>query len=1099
MRKYYPQLFLLLFPLLFTSCKHSDIPKPEDALFQLQPSSQTGVTFNNKIVDDGEFNVFNYRNFYNGGGVAIGDVNNDGKPDIFFTANQGENKLYLNKGNWKFDDVTVEAGVKGYHRWHTGVTMVDINGDGWLDIYVSNSGGMKDADRANELYINQKDGTFKEEAAKYGLADKGLSTQAIFFDFDHDGDLDCFVLNNSYRAIGSFGYDRDLRNVRDPQNGDRFYRNDNGKFVDISAEAGIYGSEIGFGLGVTAGDLFNDGWTDMYVSNDFFEHDYLYKNLHNGKFNEVSNESIRHMSLSSMGSDMADINNDGNLDIFTTDMLPEGDYRLKTTTKFDEYDIYNAKLKNSFHHQFTQNCLQLNNGDGTFSEIADLAGVNATDWSWGALAFDFNNDGWKDIFVSNGISRDLTNQDFLTYFSSDEVMSQVRNGGFKAKKLLDKMPRTPITSYGFVNQKNLQFKNETISLGFSTPSFSNGSAYGDLDGDGDLDLVVNNENGQAFIYRNMTSERTHAHYLKINLKGEGMNSFGVGSRVTIYTKGMQQVLEQMPTRGFESSVEPVLNFGVGAYKTIDSLNIVWPNMKMQVLRNINTNTTITLKQSDAKLNFTPSVETAKPYYKNITATSFKGDIYHKENDYKDFDDQRLIPKMLSTEGPKLAVADVNGDGLEDFFVGNATGDTAKLFTQQPNGTFVQKREFAFEQDKNSEDIGALFFDADHDGDMDLVTVSGGNLEKESSMNLFARLYINDGKGNFTRKLIGWPIVSINASCVRLNSNNGDLFIGGRCVPGTYGVIPSSKLLRNDGHGNFTDITASVAPVLEQLGMVTDAQWVDIDGSGKNSLVVVGDWMPVTILKYVNGKLQKTTELENSSGWWNCLTVADLDSDGKPDLIAGNNGLNSKIKADPDHPAKLYVSDFDNNGQVECVPVYYKTDGKAYPINLHDDIIRQLPVMKKKFLRYDAYAGKSINEIFTEDQLKNASVLTVNQAQTCVFYNKGNGYFGMKPLPIRAQFSPVFSILVSDINHDGIKDLFLGGNFYGLKPEIGRFDGNYGVVYLGNKKHGFDYLPPAQSGLFVLGEVRDASEINSKTGKEIIVARNNDALQLFKGN
>jgi len=432
-------------------------------------------------------------------------------------------------------------------------------------------------------------------------------------------------------------------------------------------------------------------------------------------------------------------------------------------------------------------------------------------------------------------------------------------------------------------------------------------------------------------------------------------------------------------------------------------------------------------------------------------------------------------------------------------MGGAAGDTAKLFIQQPDGTFIQKRQNAFEQDRNSEDIGALFFDAAHDGKMDLVVVSGGNQEKEGALDLMARLYKNDGKGNFTRQFAGWPLISINASCVRLNNNNGDLFIGGRSVPGSYGVIPSSKLLRNDGHGNFTDVTASLAPELLKLGMVTDAQWVDIDGSGKNSLVVVGDWMPVTVLKYENGKLVKTSEIENSSGWWNCLTVADLNGDGKPDLVAGNNGLNSKIRADVQHPAKLYVADFDNNGQVECIPVYYKTDGKAYPFNLHDDMIKQMPILKKKFLRYDAYAGKGIEDIFTSDQLEKATVLTVNETQSCIFYNNGKGSFTMKPLPIRAQFSPVFSILVSDINNDGIKDLFLGGNFYGLKPEVGRYDANYGIVLLGNANHGFDYMPPAKSGLFVTGEVRDISTINTKAGKQIIVARNNDALQLYKRN
>ena len=1084
----------------FGSCKNKDQNdfNPKDALFQLMPSAKTGITFNNKVTDLSNFNIFNYRNFYNGGGVAIGDVNNDGKPDIFLTSNQGSNRLFINKGNWQFEDVTEKAGLGGIGKWHTGVTMVDINGDGWLDIYVCNSGALKTGEKGNELFINQKDGTFKEEAEKYGLSDKGLSTQAIFFDFDHDGDLDCYILNNSYRAIGSFGYNKNLRNIRDARGGHRLYRNDNGKFVDISAQAGIYGSEIGFGLGVAAGDFNNSGWDDMYISNDFFEHDYLYINQHNGSYKENSNEAIGHMSTSSMGSDMADINNDGFLDMMTTDMLPESDYRLKTTTKFDEYDIYNAKLKNDFHHQFTANCLQLNNGDGTFSEIAQYAGVHATDWSWGALCFDFNNDGWKDIFVSNGISKDLTDQDFLTFFSSDEVLSHVKKLGFKFEELINKMPKHPIPNYGFLNQKNLQFKNATQQLGFDIPSFSNGAAYGDLDGDGDLDLVVNNENGEAFIYRNMTSEKTKAHYLKVNLKGNGMNTFGIGAKVTIYTKGMQQLLEQMVTRGFESSVEPVLNFGTGTFKMIDSLRIIWPDMRMQVLKNISTNTAITLYQKNADKLFKPVQQKNSTLFKNVTQQQIIGKIKHNENDFKDFDVERLIPKMLSTEGPKLAVGDVNGDGLEDFYMGNATGDTAKLFLQQPDGKFVQKDAYSFVQDKDFEAIGAEFYDVDHDGDLDLIVASGGNQEKQGSLNLLIRLYINDGKGNFVRRFNNWPQISLNASCVRVNKLNGDIFIGGRSIPGSYGIIPESKLLRNDGKGNYTDITSTYALDLLKLGMVTDAQWVDVDGDGKNELVVVGDWMPVTILKYKDGNLEKINELPNSSGWWNCLTIADLNGDGKPDLIAGNFGLNSKIKADINHPAKLYVSDFDNNGQTECIPVYYKTDGKPYPFNLHDDIVKQIPILKKKFLRYDAFAGKSIEEIFTADELNKASVLEVKQTQTCVFYNQGKGNFTLKPLPFRAQLSPVFAILVTDMNKDGLKDIFVGGNFYGVKPEIGRFDANYGVTFLANGSGWYNYINPIESGLFIKGEVRDSKEINVGKTKFIIISRNNETLQIFNG-
>jgi hypothetical protein len=1094
-------LFFFWSCILLVACQSKEPNPPANPIFQLMPSSQTGIDFNNKVVDTKDFNVFKYRNFYNGGGVAIGDVNNDGKPDIFFTSNQGKNRLYINKGNWQFEDVTDKAGVGGIHKWHTGVTMVDINGDGWLDIYVCNAGEIAGDDRANELYINQKDGTFKEEAHQYGLDDKGLTTQVAFFDYDHDGDLDCFVLNNSYRPIESFGYNRNLRNVRDPKGGHRLYRNDNGHFTDVSEQAGIFGSEIGFGLGVTISDVNNDGWDDIYVSNDFFERDYLYINQHDGTFKEAITDETGHISLSSMGSDIMDINNDGWPDIFTTDMLPENDFRLKTTTRFDDYNVQNAKLRNDFHHQFTSNCLQLNNGDGTFSEIAQLAGVDATDWSWGALGFDFNNDGWKDLFVSNGINKDLTNQDFLDYFASEEVINQVRQNGFDYKEPLRKMPSTPISNYGFVNQKNLMFKNQSFDLGLTTPSFSNGAAYGDLDGDGDLDLVVNNENMEAFVYRNMTSERKQAHYLKVKLQGKGGNTLGLGSRVTIYTKGSKQMLEQMPTRGFQSSVDPVLNFGLGGFTSVDSLVIWWPNMKMQVLKNLAADTVITLRQTDAKTDLLLPVAAPITLFKNVTASTISGNIRHNENLYSDFDDEPLIPKMLSTEGPKLAVGDVNGDGLADFFMGSAKGDTAKLFIQQADGSFVRKQEFVFAQDKDNEDVGAAFFDADNDGDLDLVVASGGNQDKPGSPNLLVRLYLNDGKGNFTRSFSGWPLISINASCVRPididGDGNTDIFIGARSQPGAYGVIPSSVLLHNDGHGHFTDVTQTMAPDLLHLGMVTDAQWADVDGDGKKELIVVGDWMPVTILKFKDGQLRKQGEIPHSSGWWNCLTIADVDGDGHLDLVAGNFGLNSRIKADVEHPARLYVGDFDKSGRSKCIPVYYKTDGKAYPYYLRGDMVSQMPMLKKKFLKYSAYAGKSIDEVFTKDQLDEATVLQVDQTQTSIFLNDGKGNFTVQPLPITAQFSPVFAIIVADLNGDGIKDIFLAGNFFGLKPEVGRFDASYGTTLMGDTHHRFIPMKPSLSGLFIKGEVRDIQQINTAKGNDIIVARNNDSLQIFQ--
>ncbi len=1089
----------IVFCLLNIAC-NSKKDQAADALFQLLSPGQTHIDFTNTVADNEQMNIFNYHNFYNGGGVAAGDINNDGKPDLFFTSNQGENKLYLNTGNFTFKDVTVSARLQSSHHWHTGVTMADVNADGWLDIYVSNAGILPGDNRANELYINQHNGTFTEEAAKYGLDDKGAGTQAVFFDYDHDGDLDCFVLNNSPKSLESFGYTSSVRQVRDSINGDRLYRNDAGSFKDASAAAGIYGSEIAFGLGIAVSDLNNDGWEDIYVSNDFFEKDYLYINQHNGTFKEVSNEALGHMSNGSMGTDIADINNDGYLDVFTAEMLPESDYRLKTTVKFDDYDVQTARNKFDFHHQLTSNSLQLNNKDGSFSEIAQLAGVDATGWSWGALSFDFDNDGWKDIYVCNGLTKDLTDQDFLEFIGSEEARKQIGGERSVLKSMLAKMPSVPLSNYAFKNKGDLTFVNQAQQLGLAEASFSNGATYADLDGDGYLDLVVNNVNQPAFVFKNRGAALLQNHFVKIALTGNNNNTFGIGASVSVYIKNATLVQVQMPTRGFQSSVEPILTFGTGNSAVIDSIVITWNTQQQQTIKNVKADTLIHVSQGAATLLGSKRVLPFKPWYTNVAATDIIGNIQHHENDYVDFDIERLMPKMLSEEGPKIAVADVNGDGLDDFFVGSAFTDTAKIFIQQRNGHFVQKVQEAFIRDKFFENVGAAFFDADNDGDADLLLAAGGNQAEQNSPFLQPRLYVNDGNGNFTRSITAIPGLAINASCVRISDFNNDgkpdIFIGARNIRGQYGVAPPSALLQNLGTGNFANVTKTIAPELLTLGMVTDARWVDTDANKSRELVIVGDWMPVTIFGFEKGRFHKLYEVPYSAGWWNCLEVADLNNDGKPDLIAGNFGLNSNIKADRQKPARLYVGDFDKNGQSECIPVYYKTDGKAYPYALKGELQAQIPELKKRFLQFKDYAGKTMEEIFTAEQLKRANVLQVQQTQTCLFVNTGNG-FTMVPLPVKAQLSPVFATYVG--SGTGGNQLFLAGNFYGVKPQGGRFDASYGTTFLVDTALNFTLKESRETGLFVRGEVRDIAPIKVGSKVCIAVAVNNSRLCLFKPN
>ena len=1080
--------------LLIYSCNKTE------TLFELKNNKKIGVNFSNDLEFSEDFNVYLYRNFYNGGGVALGDINNDGLIDLYLTSNQQKNKLYLNIGDFKFKDITDLANVSGEKAWSTGVTMVDINADGFLDIYVCNSGDIVGDNKQNELFINNGNLTFTESAEKYNLDDKGYSTHANFFDYDKDGDLDVYLLNNSYQSIGSFNLTKNERPKRDILGGDKLMENRNGKFFDVSQKANIYGSVIGFGLGVTVGDINNDDWEDIFVCNDFFERDYLYINQRDGTFKEDLTSQMKSISAASMGADLADIDNNGSNDIFVTEMLPSDYKRLKTVTTFEDWNKYQYVLKNGYHHQFTRNVLHLNNENDTFSEIGRFSGVEASDWSWGALFFDMDNDGFKDLFISNGIFKDLTNQDYLQYISNKEVVkSIVQNNKVDYKRLVEIIPSEAVPNHSYRNLGGFQFKKFNNS-GLNIESFSNGSAYGDIDNDGDLDLVVNNVNMPVFIFENKLNPKTN-NYLKFELEGNALNKNAIGSKILIKTDQETLTQEIQPVRGFQSSVDVRANFGLGSVKTVD-VEVIWPYGGKTIIENVKSNQIIKLKESDANLkNNNSEIKIEKILFDKKEMTS---NFLHKENPFVDFDKERLIYHMCSNEGPKIEKGDLNGDNFTDIIISASKGyDPTILLSNGKNYKIDNKNNTElFEKFRELENSEILLFDADNDKDLDFYLASGGVEISRYSELLFDRLFLNDGNGNFSDSNQVMPDIDnkISTGAVEASDidNDGDLdlFIGERIKIGRYGMPGSGFLLINDGNGKFINETSSRAPKFKEIGMITDASFIDLDNDNYKDLVIVGEYMGIKVFKNFNGKFKPVTNnLDNEKGWWNKIHLEDLNNDGKIDFIVGNHGLNSRFKATKKNPLRLYFNDFDKNGFGEGIICFNDKNGKDYPYALRHDLIDQIKSLKKRFPDYESFKDADMTKIFDSNQIEGSRVFEVNNLETSIFINKGNFNFKKISIPKEVQFSPIYAINSNDFDNDGDKDIIMGGNLYTVKPEVGIYDASYGI-YLENKGNENFVFHKGGKGFFLKGEIRDII-ITDK--KEILVSRNKDSLTLFKFN
>ncbi len=1072
----------------------------EDPLFEEVVQSLSGIDFVNNIKNEEDLNIFTYRNFYNGGGVAIGDINNDGLSDIYFTANMGDNKLYLNKGDWRFEDITEKAGVNASNKWSTGVVLVDINSDGFLDIYVCNAGYVSGQDQKNLLFINNQDLTFTEKAAAYGLDDNGYTTHAAFLDYDKDGDLDVYLLNNSFIPTNTLNYsnkrDLDARDwpVKDflKGGGDKFLRNDGGHFVDISDDAGIYQSLIGFGLGVTVGDINNDGYDDLYISNDFFEKDYLYLNQQDGTFKESLEDYFSHISHSSMGADMRDFNNDGLLDLYVTDMLPEDDYRLKTTASFDDINLRRLKLDQGFYNQYMHNTLQVNKGK-KFKEVAFHAGVAASDWSWGALMFDADNDGLTDIFVCNGIYHDVIDLDFMDFFAND-LMQQMALTGEKEdmNKVIDKMPSHPLPNMVFQNRSGYSFKNVTKAWGFDKPTFSNGAAYGDLDNDGDFDLVINNVNMPALVYRNNTDKQS----LKIKLLGTPPNTMAVGAKATLYTNKGLQFQQVNPTRGFQSSVDNQLIFGLDQGTLIDSLVIIWPEGGKHVSTPVASPETLVISAADAQKNI-PASQPLITWFDWVDA-DFKP---HKEDDFVDYYYERGLYRMLSKEGPKAAVSDVNGDGLEDVFICGSADQAGNIYLQTANG-FTHSKQPELEKHLKFEDTACRFFDADNDGDQDLIVGSGGNNYKPNEVMLRDRLYLNDGQGNFEYNAAFAPQVTMNTSEVLVhdydNDGDQDLFIFSRSVPGHYAFAPVHFIFENDGQGSFTEVSEARINHFKGVNMVTAATFADVTGDEREELIMVGDWDYPRIFGFDGEVFREVkTNLGDYFGWFYAISAGDLDNDGDMDLVLGNHGSNSYLYATREAPLSLWLNDFDNNGTVDNILAIEKSKGKDMPVMLKNAMADQISAIKKQSIKHAVYAKKSIQELFSPEQIKKAGKKRCNYMLSAIAWNDGEGQFRMEALPEESQLSSIKTVLLTDVDQDGDLDMLTGGNDYNLIPQFSRLDASFGGLLLNEGEDHFRFVDEQQANLWVEGEVKDILPVKVGGQNMYLFLRNNAAPLLVK--